>query len=349
MMETIWFILVAMMLTAYVVFDGFDLGAGIVSPLVAKSDAERTQVLRTVGPVWDGNEVWLISAGGTLFFAFPMLYAVSFSGFYLPLHMVLWLLIFRALGIELRGHVPESVWRNFFDGAFTMSSALLAVFFGAALGNVIRGVPIRDDGYFFAPLWTDWRVGPNPGILDWYTVLAGLLALAALAQHGSLYLALKTEGAVNERAKRIASFTWIAVVVLTALSLVATLSALPGIARNYTQWPVGYVIPVGVIASLLAVSFYHRRGRERDAFLGSCAYLIFMLVGAAFALYPRVLPASNDPARSLTIHNTATGPYSMKGGLVWWTFGMLIAIGYFVFVYRMFRGKVKLEGGEHAY
>jgi cytochrome bd ubiquinol oxidase subunit II len=348
-METIWFVLVAGMLTAYVVFDGFDLGVGIVSPLVAKSDGERRLLLKTVGPVWDGNEVWLLAAGGTLFFAFPVLYAVSFSGFYLPLHMVLWLLIFRALGIELRHHVQEDVWRTFFDGAFTLSSALLAIFFGAALGNVVRGVDIRPDGYFFAPLWTDWRVGPTPGILDWYTVSAGVLALLALAQHGALYLVVKTEGEVNARARRVAGLLWYLVVAMTALSLLGTLYALGHVTQNYQKWPVGYLLPLAVVGALAYIWLSNRSGHERGAFTGSCLYLIAMLGGAAFALYPRVLPASGDPALTLTIYNTATGEYSLRGGLVWWTFGMAIAIGYFIFVYGMFKGKVSPSSDDHGY
>ena len=139
-MVTVWFVLVAFMLVAYVVLDGFDLGAGIVSPLISRSDEDKRLILRAVGPVWDGNEVWLLAAGGTLYFAFPLLYASAFSGFYLPLNMVLWLLILRAIGIEFRMHLEEPVWRGFFDGLFVLASALLAIFFGAALGNVIRGV-----------------------------------------------------------------------------------------------------------------------------------------------------------------------------------------------------------------
>src|SRR5277367_4524462 len=148
-METIWFCLVALMLAVYVLLDGFDLGAGAIHFLVAKTDAERRQVLASVGPVWDGNEVWLIAAGGTLYFAFPQLYASGFSGFYLPLMMVLWLLMLRAIGIEFRTHIQERVWQGFFDTIFGVSSILLAIFFGAALGNVVRGVPLNPDGYFF--------------------------------------------------------------------------------------------------------------------------------------------------------------------------------------------------------
>ena len=147
-METVWFVLVAFMLTAYVVLDGFDLGAGIMHLFVTRTDEERRLVLRAIGPVWDGNEVWLIAGGGTLFFAFPLLYASSFSGFYLPLNMVLWLLILRGVGIEFRMHLDNPVWRDFFDGLFAIGSLLLTVFFGAALGNVIRGVPLRPDHYF---------------------------------------------------------------------------------------------------------------------------------------------------------------------------------------------------------
>src|SRR5580704_6061215 len=157
-----WFLLVAVMLAAYVVLDGFDLGVGVLHLFLARTEEERTILIRTIGPVWDGNEVWLLAGGGTLYFAFPLLYASAFSGFYLPLMIVLWLLIGRGIGIELRGHTDSAVWRGLFHAFFGMSSALLAVMFGAALGNVIRGVPLQRDHFFFMPLWTDWTVGPNP-------------------------------------------------------------------------------------------------------------------------------------------------------------------------------------------
>ena len=187
-MGFIWFWIVAVMIVAYVVFDGFDIGVGILHLFVARTEQERQISVRSIGPVWDGNEVWLLAAGGTLYFAFPLLYASAFSGFYLALMIVLWLLIMRALGVELRMHIESHVWRAFFDGVFFISSVLLAIFYGAALANVIRGVPLGADGYFFLPLWTNWRLGPQPGILDWYTVIGGVLALVALALHGALYL-----------------------------------------------------------------------------------------------------------------------------------------------------------------
>src|SRR5580658_467387 len=172
-METLWFMIVAVMLAAYVVLDGFDLGVGAIYLGVARPGDDRRRALRAIGPVWDGNEVWLVAAGGTLYFAFPLLYAASFSGFYLPLMMVLWLLMLRGISIEFRSHVESPVWRPLWDVVFGGASALLAIFFGAALGNVVRGVPLDASGFFFLPLWTDFGVNGALGILDWYTVAIG--------------------------------------------------------------------------------------------------------------------------------------------------------------------------------
>ncbi|PYP91469.1 MAG: cytochrome d ubiquinol oxidase subunit II [Candidatus Angelobacter sp. Gp1-AA117] len=335
-----WFWLIAVMITGYVVFDGFDLGAGVLHLLLARTDQERRTVLRTIGPVWDGNEVWLLAGGGTLYFAFPLLYASGFSGFYLPLMIVLWLLILRGIGIELRTHLNSPVWTGFFDGCFAISSLLLTVFYGAALGNVIRGVPLQTDGYFFLPLWTNWRTGPQPGVLDWYTVIAGLVALIALTLHGALYVALKTRGEINLRAGRLAARLWPALLVITAVSLWATLSIRPEVLNNYKAFAVLFIIPVAVAASLAAIFIFQRKGSEKAAFLSSCAYLVFMLVGAAAAVYPNLLVSTTDPALNITVYNAASGRHSLSVGLIWWGFGMALAIGYFVFVYRMFRGKV---------
>ncbi|HWR17537.1 MAG TPA: cytochrome d ubiquinol oxidase subunit II [Terriglobales bacterium] len=348
-METLWFLIVALMLVAYVVLDGFDLGAGAIHLIAGKTDAGRTAIIRAIGPVWDGNEVWLLATGGTLYFAFPLLYASSFQGFYLPLMIVLWLLMLRAIGIEFRAHSTSEVWRGFFDVVFCGASALLAVFFGAALGNVVRGVPLGKDGLFFLPLWTNWRVGPEPGILDWYTVLSGVLALVALTVHGALYIGLKTEGDVNTRARKIASALWPVQLGLTLLSLFASVWANPALATNFKRWPIGVAIPVLVFASLFAMWRLHAKGNEKYAFLSSCAYLALMLGGAAFAAYPNVLLASGDPANNLTIYNTATGAYGMKVGFVWWSIGIVIAIGYFVFLFKMFKGKVDMAEGGYGH
>jgi cytochrome d ubiquinol oxidase subunit II len=344
-----WFWLTAFMITAYVVLDGFDLGVGVLYLFMARTDEQRRLLMRTIGPVWDGNEVWLLAGGGTLYFAFPLLYASAFSGFYLPLMIVLWLLILRGIGIELRMHLDSPVWRGLFDGCFGIASALLTVFYGAALGNVIRGVPLQRDGYFFLPLWTNWRVGPQPGVLDWYTVLAALVALFALALHGANYAALKTVGELNVRAKRAAAKIWPALTALSILSLIATLYIRPGISENYRKTPVLYVIPVLVAASLIAMRFLARKGTELGAFLASSAYLILMLVGAAAAVYPNLLLSTGDAALNITVQNAHSGDHALTVGLIWWTFGMAVAIGYFVFVYRSFHGKVTAATEDHAY
>ncbi|MFT4114432.1 cytochrome d ubiquinol oxidase subunit II [Silvibacterium sp.] len=348
-MGAIWFWIVAVMIAAYVVFDGFDLGVGILFPLLGKTEGERLMMMRSIGPVWDGNEVWLLAGGGTLFFAFPLLYASSFSGFYLPLMIVLWLLIGRGAAIELRHHVDHGLWRSFFDGLFFLSSALLAIFFGAALANVIRGVPLGDDSYFFLPLWTNWRVGPHPGILDWYTVIGGVVALVALAVHGALYLVTKTTGELEERARRIAETGWLLLCAITLVSLVATIAVRPDSLTNYRHHPALFVIPVAVVASLAAMKALSTKGRQLGAFLASCAYLVFMLVGAAVGLYPTLLPSSSDAARDITVAKALTGTYATHAGLVWWAVGMALAVGYFVTSYTLFRGKVRAEDAGYGH
>ncbi|HTZ96797.1 MAG TPA: cytochrome d ubiquinol oxidase subunit II [Terriglobales bacterium] len=346
-METLWFIVVAVMLTAYVVLDGFDLGAGAIYLVVGRTHEERRKILRSIGPVWDGNEVWLLAAGGTLYFAFPQLYASSFSGFYLPLMMVLWLLMLRAIGIEFRTHVENPVWQGFYDVIFSVASILLAIFFGAALGNVIRGVPLGPEGYFFEPLWTNWRVGPHPGILDWYTVMTGVIALVTLTTHGALYVVTKTEGDLNLRARKAVLLTAPIQVLLTLLAIPVTYVVKPDVMDNYRAHPAGILIPLVVFASLGMLMWSNAKAKETAAFLASCAYIAAMLVGAAFALYPVVLPASTNPSYSLTIYNSAAGHHGLVVGLIWWCMGAVLALAYFVFVFRMFRGKVRLEDGGY--
>jgi cytochrome d ubiquinol oxidase subunit II len=346
-METLWFCLVAVMLAIYVLLDGFDLGAGAIHFLVAKTNEERRQVIATIGPVWDGNEVWLVAAGGTLYFAFPLLYASGFSGFYLPLMMVLWLLILRGSAVEFRNHIQSPIWIPFWDFFFSASSLLLAVFFGAALGNVIRGVPLDESGYFFEPLWTNFRMGEHTGILDWYTVLVGVTALLALMMHGALWVQLKTGGAVRERSQRLAGWAWWGVFGFTALLTRVTFSVQPQVLSNFRTLPAGYVLPALAIAGLAGVQFELRRSSELHAFLASCAYLLGMLTSVVFGVYPMVLPARN-PLYSLTVTNAKAGAYGLKIGLVWWVIGMILAVGYFIYVYRTFAGKVPTDADPHA-
>jgi len=345
-METIWFALVAIMITLYVLLDGFDIGAGAIHLFIAKSDADRKQVLASIAPVWDGNEVWLLAAGGTLYFAFPALYASSFSGFYLPLMMVLWLLILRGCSIEFRNHIKSPVWTPIWDFLFCASSLLLAVFFGAALGNVVRGVPLDASGYFFEPLWTNFQLGEETGILDWYTILVGVLSLCALVMHGALWVELKTTGAVRLRAEALASRVWWAVAALTLLVTAITLRIQPQVKVNLSTWPWGAIFPLLAVAGAAGVKLALRRGAGRNAFLASCAYLTGMLTSVVFGVYPMVLPA-RDARYSLTVHGASAAPYGLKIGFIWWTLGMILAAGYFTYLYRSFAGKVSAEGSGH--
>jgi cytochrome d ubiquinol oxidase subunit II len=343
-MPTLWFCLIAVMIAVYVLLDGFDLGAGIVHLGVAHTNAERRAVLSTIGPVWDANEVWLIASGGVLFFAFPILYASSFSGFYLPLMMVLWLLILRGVAVEFRSHISGPIWAPFWDVVFCLSSALLAIFYGAALGNVVRGVPLDAQGYFFEPLWTNFKLGQDTGVLDWYTILVGLTAYFALAQHGALWVAHKTEGEVSRRARRIAKIGWWGVAILTTIVTLVTFHVQPHVLANLTGRPWGFIFPaiavVGLIGVIIFVSGAASRANELRAFLASCAYLLGMLTSVVFGIYPYVLPARGGSALSLTIYNAGTTRRGMQIGLTWWIVGIILATGYFIFLYRRFAGKV---------
>ncbi|MBI1805045.1 MAG: cytochrome d ubiquinol oxidase subunit II [Ignavibacteriae bacterium] len=348
-MEIVWFCIIAFMLAVYVILDGFDLGAGIIHLLIAKTPGERSIILNTIAPVWDGNEVWLLAAGGTLFFAFPTLYASSFSGFYLPLMIVLWLLMLRGAGIELRHQVHSSLWVSFWDVVFSVSSILLAIFFGAALGNVVRGVPLNSDGYFFEPLWTTFTVVPESGILDWFTVILGLVALFTLTSHGANYVALKTSGEIQMRARRAAVRSWWGVLASSILAFLSTWAIRPDIWKNFAEHPWGYLFPLSGILGLLGMYFSALKGRDRTAFLSSSLFIAAMLAATAFGVFPNLLTASTDASYSITVYNAAAAEYGLSVGLVWWMFGIALAIGYFVYLYRSFRGKVADAPGDAGY
>ncbi|MBI4417642.1 MAG: cytochrome d ubiquinol oxidase subunit II [Ignavibacteriales bacterium] len=348
-METTWFALVAFMLAMYVILDGFDLGTGIIHFLAARNADERRILLRAIGPVWDGNEVWLLAAAGTLYFAFPLLYASSFSGFYLPLMIVLWLLMLRGLGIEFQHQVHNPLWKSFWHVVFSFASILLTIFFGAALGNVVRGVPLNADGYFFEPLWTTFTVVPEAGILDWFTVLMGLVAFFVLTNHGSNYIALKTVDPIRTRAHTLARASWWGILITSVAALIATSSIHPEIWSNYTTYPWGWIFPLTGLAGLLGMWHFNRRESDLIAFLSSGAFIAGMLGATAFGLYPRVLPASTDPAYSLTVFNTRAQEYGLQVGLVWWLIGMVFVAGYFYYVYRTFRGRITAVTDEAGY
>ena len=348
-MGTVWFCLVAVMIAMYVLLDGFDLGAGAIHLLVAKTDDERRQVLASIGPVWDGNEVWLLAAGGTLYFAFPALYASGFSGFYLPLMIVLWLLILRGSSIEFRNHIKSAVWDPFWDFLFCASSLLLAVFYGAALANVVRGVPLDESGYFFEPLWTNFQLGDNIGILDWYTILVALFALIVLMGHGAAFLAWKADGVVHERSRRLTWRLYLLVGVLWPVLTVITSIMQPAMWHAFLSRPLAWLLGTAALAGFAAVFVCTRRRRELSAFAGSSAFLGALMLAPATCLFPVMLRSADNASLSLTAYNSSTDAHGLRIALAWWVIGFPLAVLYFVVIFRLHRGKATTAGEGEGY
>ncbi len=339
-MFELWYGIVAVMLTAYVVLDGYDLGAGALHLTVARTGDERRQVLGAVGPFWDANEVWLLASGGALFVAFPRVLAAGLSGFYLAIFLVIWTLILRAVAIEFRSHVPDGLWRRFWDTTFTVASTLLPILFGAAIGNVIRGLPLTPDGWFALTLFTNFRTGPEVGILDWYTVLAGVFALVALTGHGAAFLTWRTDGPVHDRARSVARLLFPALAALWPLVTWATYVVNPELLRALPGRPLAWLGVLMAIGGLGAVFAGLGRGRPLMAFLGSSTWIAGMLVATASCLFPVMLRAVPDPALSITAYTAGGSTGGLRAATGWWVIGFPVAIGYFVVLFRLHRGKV---------
>ena len=290
-MEATWFWLLAFLFGTYVVLGGSDLGVGVLHLFVARGEDERAQVIETIRPVWKPNEVWLVAAAGTMLLAFPKLFATALSGFYLPIMIVVWLIVFRGLGIELRYQLSDRLWRQFWDVAVAGASLLLLACLGATLGNIVRGVPLDAEGAFFEPLWTDFRVGDETGILDWYTILVGVVAVVALAHHGALWLNARAEGSVRARAQRYAGTLWIVLLPLLVLADTATFIVRPHLAEHLSARLWGLAFPITALAALAGTMIYRRRQRAIRAFVASSVALYAMIATAAIGCFPYVLPA----------------------------------------------------------
>ena len=342
-----WYFLIAMMLGTYAVLDGLDFGAGILHLVVAKTDAERREVLGAIGPVWDGNEVWLIASGGVLVFAFPRAYSAAFSGLYLPLMMVLWLLILRGIAIEFRSKVDHPLWRTGFDTIFAFASTVMAVVLGVALGNIVRGVPIDETGYFQEDLFTNFRGSIDGvaqlGAIDAYTALVGVFALAALAAHGATYLVWKTRGAVHDRSALAARRLWPLVLALGAALTAATALTQPAHFAEFARRPWVWPLPALAIACAIACPRAIAAGKEGRAFLLSAGFIGGLLAATTGTLYPVLLRSTVDPRFTLDASNASSPRATLVIGLFVWLPAMALAIGYFTYLYRSFRGKVDTE------
>jgi cytochrome bd ubiquinol oxidase subunit II len=330
MLELTWFWLVAVLVTLWAVLDGFDLGVGVLHRFVAHTDTERRQVLAAIGPVWDGNEVWLLAAGGSMFLAFPRLLAAGFSGFYLPVIFVVWALILRGTSIELRSHLTSPLWRSFFDTTFMVGSTAVPVLMGAALGNIVRGVPLNAEGFFELPLFG------SLGVLEPYTVLIGVLVLVTLTAHGANWLAWKTDGAVQARVLRARMPLWIVAFGLWGLAAFATSQVAPEVMGALPSRPMGWLGLALVLGGAVLI-IVKRRG-ELAPFFGGVAFIAGSLVTVVGCLFP-VLLRGLSPEHSITLRNASAGGASMSAGLWWWGLGIALAAGYFWWVMRHFQGK----------
>jgi len=334
----VWFAIAALMMTAYVVLDGFDFGAGLLHPYVARTDRERRQVLAAIGPFWDGNEVWLLATGGALFVAFPAVLASGLSGFYFAIFLVLWSLLLRGIAIEFRSHLEHPLWRSAWDFVFATGSTVLPVLFGAALGNLLRGLPIDRDGYFSLALFTDFSARPPVGTLDWYTVLAGVFGLLAIGGHGATFLAWKTDGEVQSRSRRAALWLYGAVALSWPLMTATTWFVNANLFAAFPSRPLAWLSVLVAFAGLVAVGLGLRGRRDLTAFLGSCAFLTGMLAATAACLFP-VMLRSLDDASSLTAYNASVPAASLRTAFAWWIIGFPLAVSYFAALFRIHRGK----------
>lgn len=336
-LHVFWFITIGILLAGYAVLDGFDLGVGILH-LGAKDDRERRIFMNSIGPLWDGNEVWLVTFGGALFAAFPEAYATAFSGFYLPFMLLLFCLIFRAVSMEFRSKRPWPVWRSFWDGSFSVSSALAALLFGVAVGNSIQGLPIGPDKEF---------AGSLADLLRPYPVLVGLLTVSLFAMHGAIYLHLKTEGELQKRLRGWMWHSFGVFMVLYILATIVTLVEIPWAVKNFKELPWLWAV---VVLNVLAIGNIPRAiylRRPLYAFLSSCAAIAALVALFGAALYPNMIVSSLDPAWSLTITNASSSEKTLKIMRLIAFMGMPFVLAYTAVIYWIFRGKVEL--GKFSY
>lgn len=333
MINTTWFVLLAFMLAGYAVLDGFDLGVGTLHLILGRTARDRTTLIDSIGPVWNGNEVWLLAAGGALVVAFPHVYATSFSGFYLALMLVLWLLLVRGLAIEFRHQLDNPLWQHAWDVGFSCASALLALLFGVALGNVLRGVPLDGAGEFR---------GTFALLLNPFALLAGALSVAILSLHGAAWVALKTEGELQARARRLAGALWWGVAALLAAMVGASFAVRPEFTRNFVAHPAMVILPAIAVLSLAEVRRAHGRKHDRRTFIACAATIAGILASVAAGLYPYLLPARPGAGHpGLDVYNAAAPEGSLRIALMVYLAGMALVVVYMVNIYRIWKGKVR--------
>jgi cytochrome bd ubiquinol oxidase subunit II len=336
-LNIIWFLLVAVLLIGYAILDGFDLGVGVLH-LFTKNEEEKRININAIGPVWDGNEVWLLTGGGALFAAFPVVYATVFSGFYIALMLLLFALIFRAVSFEFRGKVDSAGWKKTWDTAFGLGSLLPAVLFGVAIGNILRGIPLDENGLFTGSFFT---------LLNPYSILVGVLSLVLFTMHGSIYMTMKSSGNQLERMKNIAPRLWIAFVSLYVLATIYTFFEAGYLFESLLSNPLFWIVFIVMLAAVIYIPVALKSEKFGRAFFASSLTIACMMGLMAVSLFPRLVPSLTDLAYSLTIYNASSTERTLFTMLIIALIGMPFVIGYTIFIYRAFKGKVEI--GEHSY
>jgi len=336
-LNTTWFILIGVLLGGYAILDGFDLGVGAIYLLV-KGDENRRLVLNSIGPVWDGNEVWLVTGGGALFAAFPHVYATVFSGFYTAFMILLFVLIFRAVAIEFRSKQPMAWWRKMWDWAFSLSSIFIAFLMGVALGNIVIGIPLGADKEFAGSFWS---------LINPYTIMVGVTTVALFMMHGTIYVSMKTEGELQQTIKSWINNTIIFFVICYVTITNATLIYYPNMTNHFIDYPVLFGV---AILNMLAIANIPREihhNREFRAFLSSAAAIISLMILFAIGIFPNLVLSNPNPEWSLTIYNAASSQKTLTVMLIMAIIGIPFVLAYTISIYWVFRGKVKLEATSY--
>ncbi len=357
-MEILWYSILLFVVCVYFVLDGYDFGTGIIHLFFAKTEEEKKLVAKSAGLFWDFNEVWLVVAGGLLFMAFPVYYASVFSGFYLPLIILLWLMIFRATGLELRNHFNNEVWKSFWDKAFGISSLLLAVFCGAALGNLVRGVNMGQvtDGkslyephYFFLPLWNEEfsPLVPEAGVLDWFTTLIAILGFLILSIHGANWIILKTNSTLIPRLKKYVYYSNFAVLFFLIISLAVWGKVNGEVFRIFDKHFLIFIFPLLFSVGFIGLFWVRKIKNPLIPFLCSSAMIIGGITSSFLSMFPMILPSNNKINPALTIYNTSNSSYGLSVALGWMFIASALAIAYFMIQKRILSGKIDDFEHEH--
>ncbi|MCX7626498.1 MAG: cytochrome d ubiquinol oxidase subunit II [Candidatus Sumerlaeaceae bacterium] len=332
-LNLLWFFLIGVLLVGYAVLDGFDLGVGTLH-LFAKNDLERRILMNSIGPVWDGNEVWLVTAGGALFAAFPKVYATAFSGFYLAFMLLLMALIFRAVALEFRSKQPWPWWRQMWDVVFSLGSSLAAFLFGVAVGNIIQGLPIGADGEYQGGFFE---------LLSPYPLLVGVFNLSLFALHGAIYLEIKTEGELQQRVRRWLWWCYAVFVCLYLVTTVVTFAHVPHATANFRYFPWVWLVVALIVLAIANIPRAVYFGHPVQAFISSSLVIGGLIVLFGVALFPNLLISSIDPKFSLTAYNAASSQKTLGIMAIIAAIGMPLVLCYTTVIYYIFRGKVKLD------